>query len=90
MGVPTEAWDTVGIYWAFVQPVSARQFIANDQNRGEVSHTVRMRFTPGITLKDRLDYQGRKLNIASVINVRERGHEMELLCIESATGEDAD
>ena len=90
MGVPTEKWEAVGIYWAFVQPVSARQFVANDQLRGEVSHTVRMRYAPGVTLKDRLDYQGRKLNIASVINVLERGHELQLLCVEAAAGEDAD
>jgi head-tail adaptor len=49
MGVPTEKWEAVGIYWAFVQPVSARQFVANDQLRGEVSHTVRMRYAPGVT-----------------------------------------
>ena len=84
VGVSVEKWEAVGIYWAFVQPVTARQFVANDQLRGEISHTVRMRFIEGVTLADRLNYQGRVLNIASIINVRERGHELELLCTEEA------
>ncbi len=82
-GQSVEVWEEVGRFWAAVEPLSARQFVSGDQQRGETTHTVRIRWIDGVTLRDRIDFNGRKLNIASVINPDERNRELQLICVES-------
>jgi SPP1 family predicted phage head-tail adaptor len=81
----TETWSEVATVWAHVEPVRARETIEGQRQIGEITHTVRMRCpSPGATPTSamRLKFEGRTLNIVSVVNVGERDREFECVCQE--------
>lgn len=83
-GEATATWSTLTERWASVEAVTYSEQQQNNQTGGTISHTVRMRYVPGLTGKMRLRWGGRLLYISSVI---ERGNreEHELDCEERAT-----
>lgn len=82
---PTK-WTTVGTYWAFVRPLNAREVGIATEERGDVTHEVKMRYVGAINPKQQLIFQGtRTLNIEQVLNVNERNKEYTLICKEVVT-----
>lgn len=75
-------WSTLVTLWASVEPIFGREFFDAEQVQSEISHKVRMRYYPGITPQMRVVHDGRTLEIKTVINVRERDTEMDLMCRE--------
>jgi SPP1 family predicted phage head-tail adaptor len=65
-----------------VDGVSSREALAAGQSQVEMSHRVRLRYVDGLTQSMRIMWQGRKLEIVSLL---EHGHrsEHELLCQET-------
>lgn len=76
-------WSRVAEVWASVEPLSGREFFAAEHQQSEISHRVVMRYRGGITATMRVVHEDRELYIQSVINVRERGREMQLMCRET-------
>jgi SPP1 family predicted phage head-tail adaptor len=46
------------------------------------THVVEMRYHAGVTTKTVVTFKGRTLNVSDVIDVEERGIELNLLCVE--------
>jgi len=76
-------WTPTGIEaWASVEPMSGTEMLKYQQVESSVSHRIRMWYQPGITPDMRINYAGRYLNIASVIDPQELHRELEILADE--------
>jgi SPP1 family predicted phage head-tail adaptor len=82
VGQHVQSWSDVATYWAKVTPKSGTENPSEEGTGANVTYTVQMRFVSGITPKDRFHFNGRTLNIESVINVDERNIELEIECVE--------
>ena len=69
--------------WASVEPLSGKERLGADRAEASVTHRVRIRYQPDVKPDMRVNFQGRYLNIISVINKEERNIELELLCSEN-------
>jgi len=82
-GVPTESWLTIGTRKASVEPISGREFFEAARQQSELTHTVIMRKYDSVTTKDRFIFETRPLNVEAVIEVGERGRELQVMCKEA-------
>lgn len=85
-GGTTIAWSNLAVVWAHVAPGAGREFQAAQQQRPELSHTITLRYRPGITPKQRIIAKSgngtRAFNIESVANSDEANVELVLMCSE--------
>ena len=81
-GEVAETWSTVATVWAAVEPLKSEERRENDQGKTFTSHRVLLRYRDDVTTAERLQFDGRVLNIASVVNDKEKGVMLELACIE--------
>jgi SPP1 family predicted phage head-tail adaptor len=78
-----EAWgDASGPLWAEIRPLTGTEAIRAMQSEATLTHTVRLRYRPGVTTRMRLRYGARHFDIRHVIDVQERHIELQLLCEE--------
>ena len=84
LGETTQTWSRLVERWASVEAVSYVEQQQQGQTSGTISHSVRMRYVPGITGKMRIRWGSRLLYISSVIDKNNR-EEHELECEERAT-----
>jgi SPP1 family predicted phage head-tail adaptor len=82
LGEMVPAWSDSATVWASVQGVTAREFLLAGQQQTEISHRVKMRYLPGLSQQNRLEWRGRTLEIISILE-RENRSEHELLCQET-------
>lgn len=87
-GAEVIAWTTNIATWASVSPIRGSNYFASQQLQTAVSHQVTMRYQtlanstkiqPGYC---RVKYDGRVLNVISVLNPDERNISLELMCTE--------
>lgn len=81
-GQPLTTWSDVCTVWAAIEPMSGRELLAAAAVRSESTHTVLMRYRPGIVPAMRINYGGRIFNIASVLDENERHRQLTLICSE--------
>ncbi len=77
---PKDDWQAVATTWAEVLTLSGRQLELALQQVAQATHAVTIRWRPGVTTKQRLDWRGLKLNIGSVIDPDGLRVELRLLC----------
>jgi SPP1 family predicted phage head-tail adaptor len=82
MGGYTTTWATYTTVWAAIWPMSAKEQLQNMQSNMEVSHRIRIRYMDSFSNDYRIKYGSRYFNIVSVINPREKGEWLDLLCKE--------
>lgn len=85
-GQQEEQWEILmADVWCRIHPLSGREFIAAQQLVTNITHQLRTRYNPELTLHPRLRARigGRVLHIAHVLNVEERNVELEMLCTEA-------
>ena len=87
-GERIKTWVTYAEVWASVEPVQGREFFSAQQIQSSVSTRIRIRFNAGVNEKMRVKFVADRTlgithyyDIESVIAVRERRHEMQLMCI---------
>lgn len=82
-GQPDETWTAfLTDIHASIEPISGREYFAQRQVQGEVTHRVRLRYRAGITSAMRVVFGSRVFDIASVIDFEERNIELQLMCVE--------
>ena len=83
-GQDQESWATIATRWGQVKPMSSKELVASNQVQSNATHEVKLRYDSSLNLtaKDRILYDGRFLNIESIINVGERNKEYVLICKE--------
>lgn len=75
-------WTAVGDYFAFVNPLSGRELWNAQQVTPLVSHSVTMRNIGPMSSLDRLFFEGRILELNSVMRVGERNEWYAILATE--------
>lgn len=81
-GGATPTYATAATVWASVEPVTGREVWQAQQAQSNVTHVVTIRHYDGLTVRHRLLFRGRTLNIDSISNFEERDRYMELRCVE--------
>lgn len=83
LGEEEITWTDVGTYWASVEPLRGREYLARQVETAEITTRIRLRY-PGtdITPEMRAQCNGHTYNIRQVINVLERDKMVELMCTE--------
>ena len=81
--VPT--WHTFAEVYAAVEPLAGRQWFAALQVQAQVSHSIRIRWSPDWALgpKDRIKFGTRVFDIVSVLNIQERNRELVVQALEN-------
>jgi len=82
-GQDITAATTQATVWGSVEPLSGRELLLAQQVQADVTHRVRIRFHDGVHPKWTVTHDSRDLHVLSVVDVEERGIEMELLCKEA-------
>lgn len=76
-------WQTIDTVWASISPVSAQERLEWQKLDVEVTHKISLRPYPGINRVDyRLELGGRVFEIVSILNPKELGRRLDLVCIE--------
>ncbi len=79
-----EDWQPLATVWAEVEPLSGRELYAAQQVMEQVSHRIRTRYRPDLTLTGAIRGKlgTRLLNIHTVIDKGEQHIELEMLATE--------
>ncbi|WP_416430859.1 phage head closure protein [Piscirickettsia salmonis] len=77
-----EYWQDITTVWARVSPSAGRELFSAQQFYHEISQTVTLRYRSDVTPLLCLVFDGRYLEILSVLNPDERNRELILACRE--------
>jgi SPP1 family predicted phage head-tail adaptor len=86
-GAPVTSWTTFAEVWASLEPVSGREFWAQQQVQSEVTIKVNIRYLAGVLPEMRILYGTRVLTIKHVIDPMERHDFLNLMCAEGVKDE---
>lgn len=68
--------------WAKVTPIGAKDYFEAMSNQMQVTHKIIMRYIPGITHKNYIKFNGRKLDIIRLVNYNEENRWLEINAVE--------
>lgn len=77
-----ESWTTIGQAWASIEPIKGREFFSEQRVQGDVSHRIRLRAFPGLTIRHRIAFNSRIFNLTAVMDAAERGISHECMATE--------
>lgn len=82
-GAPQEAWATVATVRAQLIQSTAKEFIRDYGAAGVTTCVFRIRYLAGVTLADRVGYDGKTYDVKEITEIgRRRG--LELRCVQQA------
>jgi SPP1 family predicted phage head-tail adaptor len=82
MGQPVNTWKTTQTRWAGVMPLTSREGFYAKSVRPELSHRITLRWFDGLEHGHRIKMDARIFDIASIINVDEGNHTLQVDCVE--------
>ena len=83
-GEKDDTWTTLVTLPASVRPMFGREYVENKIAQSEVTHKIITRYYPDITTKQhRIVFNGRVLEIETLMNIEERNIMLEMLCVET-------
>lgn len=85
-GSVTVVWQDVATVWSSIEPLSAKEFIAAQQEHSKVSARITIRYRPDVTAKMRLYHAAKDMyyNIEGVLSDKDSG--LEYLTIPCSEG----
>jgi SPP1 family predicted phage head-tail adaptor len=84
MGEEEPGWTNFATRWASIEPISGREYFSAQQVNAEITHRVKMRHLEGLESTMRILYGARAFEIKSIMNIKEKNQELEILCVERA------
>jgi len=88
MGEKTLSWGVWANLFAFVEPMRGREYAESQKLRAETTYRVTIRYIVGLKPDMRILYNGRTLEIMSILDTGERHEQIEIICFErSEVGE---
>ena len=82
LGQPNTSWVEVDTVWGAIEPLSGREFWAQQQVQSEITVRVRIRYRNDITPSMKAEYAGKTYMIKNVIDFQEEHRELQLMCTE--------
>ena len=82
MGQAVMSWTTSQTRWAGIIPLTSREGFFAKSVRPELSHRITLRWFAGLEHGHRIKMDARIFNIASIINVDEGDHTLQVDCVE--------
>jgi SPP1 family predicted phage head-tail adaptor len=84
IGGSTKTWASIGTPWAKIKPMRGGERLQAMRIEATISHVITIRYKSGYLPSDRVNYNGRIMQIRAVINIDERNKWIELYCDEGA------
>ena len=81
-GEPNTSWEALDTVWASIEPISGREFWAQQQVQSEITARIRIRYRDDITPGMKAEYQSKTYAIKNVIDKDEKHAELQLMCSE--------
>lgn len=81
-GESEEVWTRYMSRWVADEPLRGRELFQAKQAQSLVNHRIKMRYSSRVKPQHRLEVSGRTLQVDSVIDLKNRNHEMHLMCTE--------
>lgn len=81
IGEESATWVTLATVWAAVEPLRGREFFAAAQMLDATDYRITIRYRSDVTRDMRVNWGGELMDITSVIDVRSRRENLELMCI---------
>lgn len=84
MGQQVNTWTDVGTYVASVEPVRGREYLGASGEHSDVTHRIFTRARSDMSPKpyDRFAFGSRYFNVKSVMDLAERGDQLEIMVVE--------
>jgi len=82
LGGKVESYTHFCDAWAEIRPVSGREYFIDNQRYARCTHSIIVRFVPGITPSMRVLFNDRVFDIEAVLNAEERNIYLRLLAVE--------
>ncbi len=82
LGNPNTSWESIATVWASIEPISGREFWAQQQVQSEITVRIRIRFRDDIFPGMKAEYGSKTYIIKNVIDRDESHRELELMCSE--------
>ena len=79
-GASLVSWTKQGTVWGAIEPLSGREFFAQQQTQSEASVRIVMRYYSGIDETWRISSGGKYYDIETIINDGERDRMLTLMC----------
>lgn len=79
---PVATWSDIATVWAFVEPLSGREYFAAEQIQARVNTRIVIRYRAGIVPAMRVMWGAKVYNIRAVIDTEGRHEELQLMCEE--------
>lgn len=87
LGEEVRTWATLVDRAAAVEPLTGAERYSAQQVNPRVSHKVTIRYTASLTPEMRVLFGTRVLEIDAILNPREKGEMLEILCTENPDAE---
>lgn len=81
-GEPNTSWESLDTVWAAIEPLSGREFWAQQQVQSEITVRIRIRYRDDILPGMKAEYGSKKYVIQNVIDRDEQHAELQLMCSE--------
>ena len=81
-GEPNVVWDELAEVWAAMEPLTGREFWAQQQVQSEITVRIRIRYRDDIVAGMRVVYNQAIYMIKNVIDPLEKHEELHLMCSE--------
>jgi SPP1 family predicted phage head-tail adaptor len=81
-GEPSDTWTTVTTVWMAIEPLQGKELIMAQQTNALATIRVTLRYNSTVDPSDRVVVGSRTLEIVEVINPRELGEYLVLMCKE--------
>jgi len=81
-GVLNASWVELDTVWAGVEPLSGREYWAQQQVQSEITVRIRIRYRSDVLAGMRVTYSGRIYTIKNIIDPQEYHQELQLMCSE--------
>lgn len=84
-GFPVKVWESIGNFWASIEPLSVREFLSSQQMQSQVNTRIVMRYNPAVTASMRIIGNEVIFNIAGILRDPDSGREWMTLPCSSGT-----
>ena len=81
-GAPNTSWEELDTVWCAIEPLSGREFWAQQQVQSEITARIRIRYRSDISAGMKGEYNGKTYIIKNIIDYQESHRELWLMCSE--------